>query len=100
MKGDAAAPHQSGQSVSPPKVGEALGFGCDIGHFIALKKRNFQMSNVAMTDKKRTANRRLEEFQRKWQHDKLTAMETLAAESAANDAKTARLRALRLAKAD
>ncbi|HUS10951.1 MAG TPA: hypothetical protein VMZ30_10830 [Pyrinomonadaceae bacterium] len=53
-----------------------------------------------MTGKKRTSNRSPEEFQRKWQRDKLSAMQTLAAESAASDAKTERLRALRLAKSD
>ena len=53
-----------------------------------------------MTDKKPTRKLSPEDILKKWQQDKLTAMETLAAESAANDAKTARLRALRLAKSD
>lgn len=66
--------------------------------FLRPKKCKFRMSNQSMTDKKRTSSRNPEEFQRKWQHDKLTAMETLAAQSVANDAKTARLKALRLAK--
>ena len=40
-----------------------------------------------MIEKKRTGKATPEEALRKWQHDKLTAMQTLAAESAANDAK-------------
>jgi hypothetical protein len=51
-----------------------------------------------MADKERKLSP--EQVLNKWQHDKLTAIETLAAESAANDAKTARLRALRLARSE
>jgi hypothetical protein len=53
-----------------------------------------------MTDKKPPRKLSSEAILKKWQHDKLTVVQTLAAESAANDAKTTHLRALRLAMSD